>query len=265
MLLKARHFMTASLSVSVKKRIRALIDGGPRADLRIVGVPRSGTNFLKYLVESGSSLVTAYNLGWWKHGVIPPLMNGQEVVWAQTPTLVMHREPLEQMVSFFKFAVQGRTAIRTEATDFSTFIRSPIRMQPYDGMEYWFADPISYWLQFYWAALAWPAPKAFFDLDAVRAAPEGAFGPISLVLERDVAVDLSATRLDQYVGRNPDQPVAQGFAFDASTSFDAERARNERLLADIAPEDQHHILRDEVRAMRARLLAAAPVPPHRPA
>ncbi|MCB2064222.1 MAG: hypothetical protein KDE25_12380 [Novosphingobium sp.] len=225
----------------VKRALQSQRSQASTADVRIVGVPRSGTNYCKFLIESNSDLDSAFNLGWWKHAVIPPIMNMEGPVTNDTPTLVLYREPVEQMISFYKFAAQGRTAIMTTATDFSGFLRSPIVMQPHPGMEYWFPDPISYWLQFYYAALAWRGPKALLDLGALRSHPDLAFNWLKANVPRTFRFALERAHTDQYIGRNSDRQTGSNLVFEQNTSFEDEQAKNAKLISEVSDVDMRLI------------------------
>ncbi|MEO1000870.1 MAG: hypothetical protein AAFW69_09780, partial [Pseudomonadota bacterium] len=99
------------------------------ATLRIIGVPRSGTNFAKYVIEASTGIECRFHAGWWKHAVLPTPMDRRPQRRADMPTLVLFREPRAQMLAMHRFAQEATAALRG-AEEFSEFLRAPVYMQP---------------------------------------------------------------------------------------------------------------------------------------
>jgi hypothetical protein len=218
--------------------------GARSRQVRVIGVPRSGTNLVKYLIENNSDIRCHFNYGWWKHAVIPPVMDRQESIVDDLPTIIVFRDPLIQIASFFKFSSKGPTAI-SGAADFGAFIKSPIRMTPNrDYIEYYFGAPIEYWKQFYYAALKWRNPrKIFVDLEDLQLDPH----LIMAALERDFpgAGDIIPTRPNNYLGRNPDRNLAEHALFEASMSLDHEKQLIFLLIGSLSDSEKAFIRSDD--------------------
>ena len=224
----------ASLSVRVSRAVKffacsgacSLSDNLPEI-LRIIGVPRSGTNLAKYLIEMSTDAPCAFNIGWWKHLIIPSLMNPP---MAASPTIIMFREPVRQLASFFTFASKGRSAITGEES-FDDFLRSPISMRPPNlTITYTFSSPTAYWLQYYQAALSWSeARKHFVDLGDLRQNPS----LISLILDRLKVAHTSSSEPklpDAYLGRHGDEHMSTALTWEADMSVADQNLAAERAI-----------------------------------
>lgn len=216
--------------------------------IRVIGVPRSGTNLAKYLLESHTDFRCYFNDGWWKHAVIPALYEGREPKLDPTPTVVMFRDPVAQMIAFFRFSEKGRRAIYGDATGngLGYFLRSPVHTDAPRGFRYRFPTPIAYWEQFYWAALQWEAPAKFFvSLDALKQDPS-----LLMRLARRLNPRLEAVANLQlpgkYLGRNGDVHVSEGFVFEENTSREIEDAEAQALKEWMQPGDLERIQAAEV-------------------
>lgn len=216
------------------------------SEVRVIGVPRSGTNLAKYLIEAHSETRAYFNVGWWKHGIISPYLSPDRDRHPELPTLVMFREPLEQVASFFNFARKGRTAI-SGASAWSEFLRSPIVMRSHNAsLSYRYASPVEYWMQFYHAALSWSAPVAFVNLDQLQTDPRlvfSALGGLGLGSAYREPVALP----NGYLSRNDDRHVSIGLAFESDTTVDVERSSVRAIIEAMSPEDQALIGTSDVR------------------
>src|ERR1700722_3695001 len=130
-------------------------------NIRVIGPPRSGTNLIKYLIEKHTDLSCWFNYGWWKHAIIPPLMQHDSTVADATPTIIPFRDPVTQMASFYKAARQGRTVL-SGGKDLQSFLRSSIEMSTNEDYKYLYSSPVDYWTQFYFSALNWKMNNRFF-------------------------------------------------------------------------------------------------------
>lgn len=206
--------------------------------LRIIGVPRSGTNLTKYLIESHTTVRCYFNLGWWKHAPIPPLIQADRPLLKNEPTIIMFREPVRQIAAFFKMSRGGAAAI-TGAKDIESFVVSPIIMRPWEmEIRYRFATPIEYWTQFYYSALEWPNEnKVFIELSELQERPD----IIRYSLTRtfpEIKFEFEPVLPDNYIGRNGDAHVGEGWKFEAGKSVKTEVANTEDLAAKLP---EHHV------------------------
>jgi hypothetical protein len=230
-------------------------DGGEESlvrTVRVIGAPRSGTNLVKYLMEANTDFRCVFNLGWWKHAVVPPLFDYHEPQADNTPTVIMFRHPVSQILSFFRFSEKGRSAIYG-AGSLAEFIRSPVFMDPPGVFSYRFATPVAYWEQYYYAALRWQRPGKFFlSLEAIKARPMVLLDLLR-TLDPHCGLPETVSLPDQYLGRNVDTHVAEASPFEAGTTLEREDADAEALARTLDPSDWQSIMTDQVRSLYAEL------------
>lgn len=212
-------------------------------EIRIIGVPRSGTNLARFVIETQSNITGVFNRGWWKHSVVPLLMSGPAPLVDEAPTLVTFREdPLEQLVSLFNFASKGRTAI-SGANELNAFIRSPIVMMPSPGGDsFRYSSPIEYLWQYYWRILDWVKPdKALLSIEALAEVP-AAVDEACRFLCPDAEVAIGRGAPDGYLGRNADNPPGSRLLFEADASLAEESAPKAALAQTIEPDVRAAVL-----------------------
>ncbi|MDP2520922.1 hypothetical protein [Shimia thalassica] len=183
---------------------------------RIIGPPRSGTNYVKFLIDNNTKIDCGFNVQWWKHAVIPPIMDRTRKIDDETLSIIMVRDTVAQLNSFWNFCQKGRTAISSHADTFSNFLRQPIYMKPFDGIEYFFDSPLGYLAQFYYAADRYAGPKFFLNLEDVQACPGVLFDKLhaSGLLSDPPSPD-EFIRPSGYLGRNADKPLTDDGVYEA--------------------------------------------------
>lgn len=121
--------------------------------VRVMGTPRSGTNLAKHLLERYLEVPVVFDQGFWKHGVFPALMNGRDIDHGDLPIVVMSKDPVTQLLSWFRLA-RNDTIFRPNG-NLRSFVSKPFDVrQDFTGprrMEYRFRSPADYWNQFYFA------------------------------------------------------------------------------------------------------------------
>jgi hypothetical protein len=217
---------------------------GIKDSIRVIGVPRSGTNLLKFMIETHSKINCFFNVHWWKHAVIPPLMMKNSDIMDDIPTVVMFRNPVAQIVSFYNFSIKGRTAMRGEK-DLSAFVESPIFMKPpNESIEYRYSSPVEYWIQYYYSALSviktGRRNYIFLSLEAINRDP----GIISNVV-RNFYPEAECGAIDRlpsaYMGRNGDTHVSDRFSFEQGMSIETEKNVVSSLLRTMSPLAEKYI------------------------
>ncbi len=224
------------------------------SDIRVIGVPRSGTNLVKYLVESYTEIRCHFHFGWWKHSVIPPPMQGTTIVEDTTPTIIVFRDPLIQLASFFKFTLSGGWAIQGEG-EFPSFISQPITLNANTSISYRFSSPIDYWRQFYFATLNWQHEnKWFVELEELQASPDTLMPILRKLLGDGLKID--DLRLPGgYLRRNVDAHIDQLNPVDQATDFRDERARVNRFVDSLSVELKRSVYDTETKEILAKLRA----------
>lgn len=202
--------------------------------LRVIGPPRSGTNFVKFLIDNNTTITSGFHVGWWKHAVIPPLMSGAHANPDDVFSIIMYRDLVTQMASFWRFCQKGGGAIMSDAEDFTSFLRQPIYMNPHTEMVLYFDTPLSYIAQFYFAAAGHTGEKVFLKLEDVQAEPQLVFEALS-ASQKFQSTDRPDVILnpDGYLGRNPDRHLSGNAVFDRSGSLEDKMKTAEANLTTI--------------------------------
>jgi len=222
--------------------------------VRVIGPPRSGTNLVKYLIETHTDLTCWFNRGWWKHAIIPPLMQQTASIAAVTPTIIVFRDPIMQMASFYKFSRQGRTEL-SGASDLQSFLRSPIEMISNEDHRYIFSSPIDYWVQFYYSVLNWNMNKKYYvDLEKLKTNPQALRDMLYRLFNSEGLSWPPFETPNNYLGPNPDQHVSKGLAYENTTLTEEEQA-NQAILANFSAEDRALVLTERVISIHADLCA----------
>lgn len=140
--------MSVPTAVRPQKRLDQDIVG-----VRVMGTPRSGTNLAKHLVERYLKVPVVFDQGFWKHGIFPALMNGRDLLYGELPIVVVSKDPVSQILSWYRLA-RNDTIFRPNRS-LGSFLSKPFEVrqdftQP-GRMEYRFRTPSDYWNQFYFA------------------------------------------------------------------------------------------------------------------
>jgi hypothetical protein len=127
--------------------------GGNGVRIRVMGTPRSGTNLAKDLIQRYLGIPVVFDQGFWKHGIFPALMDGRELQYGNLPIVVMSKDPVTQLLSWFRFS-RTDSIFRPER-NLGSFLKKPFEVrqdftQP-GQMAYRFRTPADYWNQFYFA------------------------------------------------------------------------------------------------------------------
>ena len=224
--------------------------GGKAARVRIMGTPRSGTNLAKHLVEAYLRVPVVFDQGFWKHGVFPALMNGRVLQYGGLPIIVISKDPISQLLSWFRFT---RTdSVFRPNKYLGSFLRGPFEIrqdftQP-NQMEYRFRTPADYWNQFYFAMNALRrtgAPVHFVRYEELVSNPAQCLNSISRLLDparpfdagTAVAIPRYAIGASNDIDRPADPAANQG-------PFDPSRANLSSALARVGWRNARRILRD---------------------
>ncbi|RUW96808.1 MAG: hypothetical protein EOS46_30115 [Mesorhizobium sp.] len=223
--------------------------GGTVARIRIMGTPKSGTNLAKHLVEAYLGVPVVFDQGFWKHGIFPALMNGRALQYGDLPIIVMSKDPITQLLSWFRFT--RHNSILRPAKHFGSFLNQPFEIRQdftRPQMEYRFRAPADYWNQFYFAMEALRrtgTPVHFVCYEQLVATPALCLSSISRFLDlstpfeasTDVTIPRHALVSSNDIDRSGD-PAANESLFDPS------RADLAAALARIGWRNAHRILRD---------------------
>lgn len=129
--------------------------GLPR--VAVMGALRSGTNYLKFLLEKNYTVRADFSAYGWKHGGVPVLPTGGPGTYPHVPLFYIVKNPYAFALSLHRYhhrARERRHAISLVAADaWKDFLVSPIEIfdSQLDGSPRMrFANPIQYWNFIYW-------------------------------------------------------------------------------------------------------------------
>lgn len=143
------------------KRLARLFRTG-RDDARlprvaVMGALRSGTNYLKFLLETNYLVRADFSACGWKHGGVPILPAGGPGTYPAVPLLYIVKNPYAFALSLHRYhrnALERGHAISLVAADaWEEFLSSPIEIfdsQLAGSPRMRFANPIQYWNFIYW-------------------------------------------------------------------------------------------------------------------
>ncbi|AZO32257.1 hypothetical protein [Mesorhizobium sp. M1B.F.Ca.ET.045.04.1.1] len=217
--------------------------------VRVMGTPRSGTNLAKYLIERYLKVPVVFDQGFWKHGIFPALMNGRDLLYGDLPIVVMSKDPVSQILSWYRLA-RNDTIFRPKKS-LGSFLRGPFEVRQDftrpGSMEYRFKTPSDYWNQFYFAMDALVrsgVPVHFVCYENLVSSPVLSLHMLSHFLDRSPRFDIGhAVDLPQYaLGASNDIDLTESSAIDRPP-FDPVRAELASALARIGWRNARAILR----------------------
>lgn len=136
--------------------------GAPRGTaslpaVTVMGALRSGTNYLKFLLEANYFVRADFVSFGWKHGGVPVLPTGGPVPYPNVPLLYIVKNPHAFALSLHRYhrrkREQGHAISLVAADSWEDFLISPIEIfdsQLAGSPRMRFANPIQYWNFIYW-------------------------------------------------------------------------------------------------------------------
>lgn len=118
-------------------------------DLKVYGAFRSGTNYVKTLMELNYDARVLNGSGGFKHAPIPAVFGEDGWTPPELPSLGVVKNPWSWLPSMWRY-VQGNGSRHTEcASSWEAFLVSPLVVSHgnRDGFpRFWFRTPVDYWL-----------------------------------------------------------------------------------------------------------------------
>ena len=123
----------------------------------VVGAMRTGTNYLKYLLEGNYAVRAEFNAFGWKHGGVPILPAGGPASYPDLPLVYIVKNPFAFVLSLHRYherkREQGHAISLVGADAWDEFLVGPIEIfdsQLAGSPRMRFANPIQYWNFLYW-------------------------------------------------------------------------------------------------------------------
>ncbi|MEO5756627.1 MAG: hypothetical protein ABIQ51_07195 [Mesorhizobium sp.] len=207
--------------------------GDRAAEVRVMGTPRSGTNLTKYLIQHYLKAPVVFDRGFWKHGVFPALMNGHDMQYGELPIVVVSKDPVTQLLSWFRYA-RNHSIFQPE-NRLGSFLRKPFEIRQDftrpGQMEYRFRSPADYWNQFHFAMDALRrsgVPVHFVCYEQLVSNPALCLDSISRFLDPSSSFDTDAAVAI------PERVLGASNDIDHAASSPVHQARFDPARADLA-------------------------------
>lgn len=139
-------------TVSVLSQNQLLSSDFPTKSIAILGLPRSGTNFLRSVLEWNFFCNVEQNAYCWKHGFFPIVSTNSLFKQASLDLVFVTRNPFHAIHSLFSYySKNGNNLIASQP--FKAFLRSRIILhdssQP-SSPQYRFKNPVELWNDLNW-------------------------------------------------------------------------------------------------------------------
>lgn len=123
----------------------------------VVGALRSGTNYLKFLLEQNYEVTAASNAFGWKHAGVPVMAGDSGLAYPDIPLAYIVKNPYAFVVSLSRYHQRkvklGHEISVEGGVDFASFLTNPITIfdsQLAGTPKLRFANPVQYWNFIYW-------------------------------------------------------------------------------------------------------------------
>ena len=125
-----------------------------KPQVAVMGVMRSGTNLVSWILENHWNLTVNDAAFGWKHGGVPVLSPKSSLKYKALPLVYVVKNPFAFAVSLHRYANLPETKVSVKGEqDFDAFLRSPVVIfdTKLSGSPQWrYSNPIQYWNAFYW-------------------------------------------------------------------------------------------------------------------
>jgi hypothetical protein len=223
------------------------------ARVAVVGAMRTGTNYLKFLLESNYYLRAEFNAFGWKHGGVPILPAGGPASYPDIPLFYIVKNPFAFVLSLHRYhdrkRKQGHAISLVGADAWEEFLVGPIEIfdsQLEGSPRMRFANPIQYWNFLYWNLEALDR-RSFrvhgLNYERLVSDPEALreIESIASVVRRHDTVVTPRNHLRRLAGGPAD---ARPDAYETDDGFDASYYTERRYLEGFSDEQRAFVLRE---------------------
>ncbi len=144
------------------RRLRRVLQGASKTEtnlpvIAVAGALRSGTNYLKFLLEQNYAVTANSNVFGWKHAGVPVLASDSGLAYPDVPLAYIVKNPYSFVVSLSRYhqrrVTMGHKISIEGGLDFASFLTSPVTIfdsQLVGTPQLRFANPVQYWNFIYW-------------------------------------------------------------------------------------------------------------------
>lgn len=125
-------------------------------EVAVIGAFRSGTNYLRALLETNYHCRAVYHAYGWKHGFIPVLSSQSAFTIKPMPGVFVTKAPMAFLDSLFRYRNEVERNLASPK-EWHAFLRSPLTIfvqRRGEGPEYRFPTPVDYWNALNWNYLS---------------------------------------------------------------------------------------------------------------
>lgn len=139
-------------------RLFGIVRARPRTPrVALMGALRSGTNYLKFLLESNYLVRAEFGVFGWKHGGVPILTPSRVMAYPDLPLFYVVKNPFAFARSLYRYhglrREKGHAISLVAADAWEKFLTGPIEIfdsQLKSSPRMRFPNPIQYWNFLYW-------------------------------------------------------------------------------------------------------------------
>jgi hypothetical protein len=224
-------------------------DGENLPKVAVVGALRTGTNYLKFLLETNYQVTASFSDFGWKHAGVPIFNRGSGFEYPDVPLFYIVKNPYAFVVSLHRYYMEHKKNIISHDA-FDSFLTRPLVLfdsQLKNSPQMRFSNPIQYWNFLYWN-LENLAPEKFrslgFNYEDLLLDPNG-IRKLEQAFRFKKKTDetiIPRNQLKRLTGVTSD--VAGG-RYETEDSFDSAYYIEKKYLEDFS-EEQLRFIRDEV-------------------
>lgn len=215
----------------------------------VLGALRTGTNYLKFLLESNYHVVARFSDFGWKHAGVPIFNPGSGYDYRDEPIFFIVKNPYAFVVSLHKYYLAHHANILSH-DDFGKFLTQPMVFfdsQLKNSPQMRFSNPIQYWNYVYWN-LDHLSKEKFrvlgFNYEDLLADPSGIKAVEQSFRFRSKTSETVIPR-NQMKRLSGVKPVVAANQYETDENFDSSYYIERKYLADFSSE-QLRFIRDEV-------------------
>lgn len=127
----------------------------------VMGAFRTGTNYVRFLLEKNFACRIVYDAYGWKHGGVPVLTRYSGLTYPPVPVVYVVKHPASFITSLYDYFRDVNRNILAP-TEWEAFLRSPLVIfdsKAENSSQMRFSNPVQYWNFIYWNLSTLPADR----------------------------------------------------------------------------------------------------------
>lgn len=150
----------------------------------VMGAFRTGTNYVRFLLEQNFECRILYDAYGWKHGGVPVFTRYSGLAHPAVPVVYVVKHPAAFITSLYDY-FRDKNRNMAAPADWEAFLREPLVIfdsKPEESAQMRFANPAQYWNFIYWNLSTLPAQRfrsAGLRYESVLENPQGEIGRVA--------------------------------------------------------------------------------------